>query len=298
MALDKLGGNSFSTGAIANSLGYTPANKAGDTFTGAVAVSNTLSVGNTTITGTANVSGQVLAKTFTAAYPDALSSFTQDASNGNNVLLVGPQGDRDCWIYRDPAGGATNWGIYHRQIDSTLASLPGNSIGFIGGNALAGYVDLQNKVIRGMNGFDMPYMMVVRVGGYLVPDGYSNIVYDVLVHSRSMSHNSGTNMIFDVPGKYLITTGWRFGSGGDVWSGVRLRDNDGTIRGKGFATGQVTNDPGPCHISFIADIPAARVGQAMSMQFIRAGSTMNVASPASTDYGYGIVTTVTYVGVN
>ena len=41
MALDKLGGNSFSTGAIANSLGYTPANKAGDTFTGTVTFGST-----------------------------------------------------------------------------------------------------------------------------------------------------------------------------------------------------------------------------------------------------------------
>lgn len=47
MAIDKLGGNSFSTGAIANSLGYTPANKAGDTFTGAVTFGNTVTITST-----------------------------------------------------------------------------------------------------------------------------------------------------------------------------------------------------------------------------------------------------------
>ena len=38
MPIDKLSANAFATGAIANSLGYTPANKAGDTFTGAVGI--------------------------------------------------------------------------------------------------------------------------------------------------------------------------------------------------------------------------------------------------------------------
>lgn len=42
MAIDKLSGNSFATGAIANSLGYTPANKAGDTFTGSITVNGAI----------------------------------------------------------------------------------------------------------------------------------------------------------------------------------------------------------------------------------------------------------------
>ena len=141
-------------------------------------------------------------------------------------------------------------------------------------------------------GLDIPYMMVVRTGGYTTSDGTSNILYDVLVHSRRMSHTGGTNMFFEVPGKYLITTGWRFGSGGDVWTNVRLLDG-ATVRGIGYGTGQVVNDPGPCMIQFIADIPADRVNIAMQMQFQRAGSTMGIASPA---FGYAIVTTVNYVG--
>lgn len=53
MALDKLGGNSFSTGAIANSLGYTPLNKAGDSLTGALTSNSTISA--TSITLSSNV---------------------------------------------------------------------------------------------------------------------------------------------------------------------------------------------------------------------------------------------------
>ena len=46
MPIDKLSANAFATGAVANSLGYTPANLTGDNFTGAVVVSNTLTVAN------------------------------------------------------------------------------------------------------------------------------------------------------------------------------------------------------------------------------------------------------------
>lgn len=144
------------------------------------------------------------------------------------------------------------------------------------------------------NGLDLPYMMVVRQGGYTVPDGTNNIIYDVLVHSKYMTHSNGTDMTFAKPGKYLITTGWRFGSGGDVWTNVRLLDSDGTVRGIGFGTGQVTNDPGPCSIHFIADIPLSRINQIMRMQFQRSGSGMGIASPA---FGYAIVTTVNYLGL-
>jgi hypothetical protein len=151
--------------------------------------------------------------------------------------------------------------------------------------------------IRSLTALDQPYQMVVRTSGYTVPSGNSDIVYDLLVHSRYMSHNSGNNMIFQQPGKYLITTGWRFGSGGDVWTGVRLLDIDGTVRGLGYGTGQVNgNDPAGIEITFIADIPASRVNQNMRMQFMRSGSTMAIATPAN-GFGYAIVTTVVQIGV-
>ena len=54
MPIDKLSANAFATGAVANSLGYTPANKAGDTFTGNVVFSATANV-----TGAATFSNTV-----------------------------------------------------------------------------------------------------------------------------------------------------------------------------------------------------------------------------------------------
>jgi hypothetical protein len=61
-----------------------------------------------------------------------------------NVCLQSPPNDRDAWIYRDTADSSRNWGIYHRQIDAPVAGLPGNSIGFIGGDGskLQAFVNL------------------------------------------------------------------------------------------------------------------------------------------------------------
>lgn len=143
---------------------------------------------------------------------------------------------------------------------------------------------------------DTPYMMVIG-SGYVVPDGVSNIVYTVLIEARGMSHNSGTNMVFTIPGRYKITTGWRFGAGGDVWTGVRLADSSGNVIAKGYGTGQIGGgDPGPCEISFIANISSAMLNTSMRMQFFRSGSTMNIATPLD-GAGYAIVTTVNYVGI-
>lgn len=63
-----------------------------------------------------------------------------------NVNIVGSPSDRDTWIYRDPAGGSSNWGIYHRNIGSTVEGLPADSIGFVGGgdSSLKAYVNLSN----------------------------------------------------------------------------------------------------------------------------------------------------------
>ena len=142
---------------------------------------------------------------------------------------------------------------------------------------------------------DKPYQMVVNTGGYTVPDGTNNIFYDVLVESRGMSHNSNTNMVFTIPGRYKITTGWRFGAGGDVWTGVQLADSNGNIVAKGYGSGQVTNDPGPMEVSFIASITSAHLNTSMRMRFFRAGSTMAIADP-NDSAGYAIVTTVEWVG--
>ena len=64
----------------------------------------------------------------------------------SNVFLYSQPNDRDAWIFLDSADTGSNWGIYHRQIDSAVGDIPGNSIGFVGGGSstLQGYINLSN----------------------------------------------------------------------------------------------------------------------------------------------------------
>ena len=75
----------------------------------------------------------------------ALGSYTT-VNPASNVFLYSQPNDRDSWLYLDSADGGSNWGIYHRQIDSAVSGLPGNSIGFVGGgsSALQAYISLLN----------------------------------------------------------------------------------------------------------------------------------------------------------
>jgi hypothetical protein len=90
-----------------------------------------------------DVAGTAQANGFRGRY-DAMLSDYRTPNPASNVCLQAPASDRDAWIYRDPGDSANNWGIYHRQIDTPVGSLPGNSIGFVGGtdSQLQAYVNL------------------------------------------------------------------------------------------------------------------------------------------------------------
>jgi hypothetical protein len=84
---------SFAANAIPTALGYTPANKAGDTFSGAVSGITTLAAGNTTITGTANVSQGLTTNTLTTSTNTAtFGTAVYHVANGFvGVGVSGPQ---------------------------------------------------------------------------------------------------------------------------------------------------------------------------------------------------------------
>ncbi|HEX8111940.1 MAG TPA: tail fiber domain-containing protein [Kofleriaceae bacterium] len=90
-----------------------------------------------------DVVGGVQANGFRGRYDLVLNDY-RTVNPASNVCLQSPGNDRDAWIYRDAADASRNWGIYHRQIDSPVAGLPANSIGFIGGDSsrLQAYVNL------------------------------------------------------------------------------------------------------------------------------------------------------------
>jgi hypothetical protein len=90
-----------------------------------------------------DVVGSVQANGFRGRYDLVLNDY-RTVNPAFNTCLQSPANDRDAWIYRDPNDAASNWGIYHRQIDTAVGGLPGNSIGFVGGSSskLQAYVNL------------------------------------------------------------------------------------------------------------------------------------------------------------
>lgn len=91
-----------------------------------------------------HVAGTVKANRFTSDNTLVLNDYTT-ANPTSNVYLYSPPNDRDAWIYLDSADTGSNWGIYHRQIDTPggVKGLPVNSIGFIGGGSkLQAYIGL------------------------------------------------------------------------------------------------------------------------------------------------------------
>jgi len=91
------------------------------------------------------MSGDLTATRIRGVNSLVLNTYTT-VNPASNVYLYSPLGDRDAWIYLDSADTGSNWGIYHRQIDSAVSGLPANSLGFIGGgtSALQAWISLAN----------------------------------------------------------------------------------------------------------------------------------------------------------
>lgn len=90
------------TTAVTDKLGYTPANKAGDTFTGAVTISNTLAAGNTNITGVTTISSNATVSGNVTVGGGSLQLLT--GSQSNNTLALSLAAD-DTWIEQQKPDG-------------------------------------------------------------------------------------------------------------------------------------------------------------------------------------------------
>jgi len=105
-------------------------------------------IGTTTPGAKLDVAGTARAGRFQGQNSLVLNSY-QTVNPTSNVFLESQGNDRDSWIFRDVADPSSNWGIYHRNIDSTLqptgeAPLEPNSLAFVGnGNHLQAFIGLQ-----------------------------------------------------------------------------------------------------------------------------------------------------------
>jgi len=94
---------------------------------------------------TLDVSGTIRGERYRGINSLLLNTYAT-VNPASNVFLYSQANDRDSWIYLDSADTSSNWGIYHRQIDSAVSNLPANAIGFIGGgtSTLQSYISLTN----------------------------------------------------------------------------------------------------------------------------------------------------------
>ena len=101
------------------------------------------SYGGGYLRGNFDVLGTVLADRYRGTNSLVLNNYTT-VNPSSNVFLYSQSNDRDSWLYLDSADTGSNWGIYHRQIDSAVGGLEGNSIGFIGGgtNTVKAFIGL------------------------------------------------------------------------------------------------------------------------------------------------------------
>jgi hypothetical protein len=134
------------TGGFESALSFTNSANRNYTFPnadGTIALTSNLSsylpLTGGTLTGALNgtsatFSSIVTSNRFYGTYSSVLNTHTTVNPSSNVLLMSGPN-DRDAWIFLDQADTSSNWGIYHRQIDSAVGLLEANSIGFIGGGA-------------------------------------------------------------------------------------------------------------------------------------------------------------------
>ncbi len=154
-------------------------------------------------------------------------------------------------------------------------------------NLAASKTATSDNVTDVANRNDIAYAQVNKIAGQTMNTGFDTILLDEVTVSKNITLTS--NLIyFSVAGVYHINVGWRFGSAGDAWTGVRLYNATAGEVGKSYGTGNVTNDPGPAMFNFLANITNTGVGY--SLQTYRT-SSMGVATP-DTNAGRAFVATI------
>ena len=144
------------------------------------------------------------------------------------------------------------------------------------------------NIITASNGDDRAYAQLNKAAGMTIAaNTYTTIPLDQNTISKNISISNG-NILFALPGVYQIIFGFRFGTGGDVWTGSRLFGDGGTVASS-YGTGQTTNDPGPVTFNMMASI--VNTSAEYSLQVYRLASTLAVATPVA-DAGTAFVCTI------
>ena len=216
------------------------------------ALSGYLPLTGGTLTGplggtSASFSGDVTANRYRGVNSLVLNSYTT-VNPSSNVYLYSPPSDRDAWIYLDSADTGSNWGIYHRQIDSAVSGLPANSIGFVGGGSstLQAWISLANG-----NGYYAGNLLVgnnsdngarLQVSGTGVAFNFTTS--NGLIGNINSSAANGGYVTWQTSGTTIADLGTAqqvFGAGGNDTFGINARGARSLILGTNN-TGRLTID--------------------------------------------------------
>jgi len=136
---------------------------------------------------------------------------------------------------------------------------------------------------------DKAYAQVNKVAGQTMNTGFDTILLDNIVFSKNISL-VGNQIQFQLPGVYHVNVGWRFGTAADAWTTARLWNTTTGEVGISYGTGNVTNDPGPAHFNFLANITNVSVNYSLQ--------TYRTATMAVTNVGIGYSFAATIIKVS
>jgi hypothetical protein len=245
-------------------LGFTPYNSSNPSgYITSSALSSYLPLSGGTLTGNLTIPRHIGVNSL------VLNTYTT-VNPSSNVFLYSQPNDRDSWIYLDSADTGSNWGIYHRQIDSAVSGLPGNSIGFVGGgnSALKAYISLADGSANFAGALTQGGNQVLHAGNYtsyspsltgsgasgtwgISISGNASTAYGLNVHT---ARNNEANKVVRTDANGYIQAGWINTDSGDNGTTAISRvyaSHDGYVR---YYT--------PANFRTVLDVPTRTGGSA------------------------------------
>jgi hypothetical protein len=106
---------------------------------------------------------------------------------------------------------------------------------------------------------------------------HTKIPWSTITSNKNVSLSSGS-IVFAKTGVYEFTVGMRFGTGGDIWTGVNLFNaSTSTMLAQSYGTGSVPNDPGPVSWQFLANVTST--SNLHDIRIYRAAGTLVTSVP-------------------
>ena len=139
------------------------------------------------------------------------------------------------------------------------------------------------------------YAQFNATAGFTTSGNYYTIPLNESYLAKNISLNTSTYQItFSVTGVYKFDVGFRFGTGGDYWTGISLVNAAGTVVATSFGTGMVTNDPGPAMFNFMYNV--TDISTTYTVKIYRNSSASLAVATPDASAGKAVVANIIKVG--